>query len=75
MLKIHIGDNKLTARVGYGASIHAIFQLMVRQIQMFFPNPKGNHPSKFHVAGVRRFGGVREQTHRLTHSLIDRLVL
>ena len=39
------------------------------------PNPKGNHPSKFQLAGVRRFGGVREQTNKqtntLTHSLRD----
>ena len=31
------------------------------------PYPKGNHPSKFQLAGVRRFGGVREQTNKLTH--------
>ena len=35
----------------------------------------GNHPSKFQLAGVRRFGGVREQTNKQTHSLIDRLAL
>ena len=39
-------------------------------------HPKGNHPSKFQLAGVRRFGGVREQTNKqqtdsLTHSLTD----
>ena len=31
----------------------------------------GNHPSKFQLAGVRRFGGVREQTNRQTDSLTD----
>ena len=34
-------------------------------------NPKGNQPSKFQLAGVRRFGGVREQTNKQTHSLTD----
>ena len=28
---------------------------------------KGNHPSKFQLAGIRRFGGIREQTNGLTH--------
>ena len=36
---------------------------------------KGNHPSKFQLAGVSRLGGIREhpntQTHSLTHSLTD----
>ena len=32
---------------------------------------KGNHPSKFQHAGVRRFGGVREQTNKHTNSLTD----
>ena len=56
-------------------TIHAIFLLAVRRIRMFFslkPSPyqgKGNHPSKFWLAGIRRFGGVREQTSKQTHSL------
>ena len=62
----------MTARV---TSIHAIFQLTVRRIWMFFslkPSPsQGNHPSKFQFAGVHRFGGVREQTNKQTHSLTD----
>ena len=32
---------------------------------------KGNHPSKFQLAGVRRFKGVREHPNRFTHSLTD----
>ena len=39
-------------------------------MRMFFslkPNPKGNHPIKFQVTGVRRFGGVGKQTDKLTH--------
>ena len=32
---------------------------------------QGNLPSKFQLTGVCRFGGVREQTNRLTHSLTD----
>ena len=32
---------------------------------------QGESSLKFQLAGVRRFGGVREQTNRLTHSLID----
>ena len=36
---------------------------------------KGNHPSKFQLPGVSRFGDVREKTNihtdRLTHSLTD----
>ena len=58
---------------------------MWRQYIRYFPangstnpdvfNLKGNHPSKFQLAGVRRFGGVREHpnrhTHKLTHSLTD----
>ena len=79
---------KLTARVECGASIHAIFQQTVQWIRIFFLaynllNPKGNHPSKFQLAGVRRFGGVREHpnrhTDRLTHwqteALIERWLL
>ena len=31
------------------------------------PPSKGNHPSKFQVIRIRRFGGVREQTNKLTH--------
>ena len=31
------------------------------------PYPKGNHPSKFQLAEVRRFGGVWEHPNRLTH--------
>ena len=42
---------------------------------MFFslkpPHPKGIHPSKFQLAGVCRFGGVREQTNKKTDSLTD----
>ena len=38
-------------------------------------HPKGNLASKFQLARVRRFGGVREQTNKQTHSLIDRLAL
>ena len=51
-------------------TIHAIFLLTVRRIRMFFSlkllHPKGNHPSKFQIAGVRRFGGVREHPYRQT---------
>ena len=32
----------------------------------------GNHPSKYQLAGVRRFGGVRQQTNRQIHSLTDK---
>ena len=32
-----------------------------------FPIPSGIIPSKFQLARVRRFGGVREQTNTLTH--------
>ena len=44
------------------------------QYTCYFPakgstNPKGNHPSKFQLAGVRSFGGVREQTNKQTESL------
>ena len=42
---------------------------------VFYPKTKGNHPSKFQLAGVCRFGWVREhpnrQTDRQTHSLTD----
>ena len=31
------------------------------------PSIKGNHPSKFQLPGVRRFGGDREQTNTQTH--------
>ena len=31
----------------------------------------GNHPYKFQLIGINRFGGVREQTDSLTHSLTD----
>ena len=52
-----------------------IFLLTVRRIQMFLalnlPYSKENNPSKFQLAEVRRFGGVREQTNihtdKLTH--------
>ena len=74
-IKVHTGENNIEC----GASIHAIFQLTVRRIKMFFSlkpfNPKWNHPSKFQLTGVRRFGGVREQTNTqtdsLTHSLTE----
>ena len=56
---------KLTAQVESGASIHAIFQLTIRQIRMFFSlNPR-----------VRRFGGVKEQTNKQTDTLTDRQAL
>ena len=52
-----------------------IFLLTVRRIQMFLalnlPYSKGNNPSKFQLAEVRRFGEVREQTNRQTDSLTD----
>ena len=58
-----------------GASMHANFQQTVRRIQMFFsPKPslsQGKYPSKFQLAWVRRFGGVRVQTNTQTHSLTD----
>ena len=63
---------KLTARVECGASIHAIFQLTVRRIQMFFSLKPSQFQgeSKFQLAGVRRavseeLGNI--QTDRLTH--------
>ena len=53
-----------------------IFLLTVRRIQMFLalnlPYSKGNNPSKFQLAEVRRFGEVREQTNRQTDSLTDK---
>ena len=51
------------------------FLLTVQQIWMSFSlnllHPKGNHPSKFQLVGVCRFGGVREQTNKQTDSLTD----
>ena len=32
-------------------------------------HPKGNHRSRFQLIRFSRFGGVREQTNRQTHSL------
>ena len=56
-----------------------IFLLTVWRIQMFLalnlPYSKGNNPSKFQLAEVRRFGEVREQTNRQTHSSTDRQAL
>ena len=52
-----------------------IFLLTVRRIRMSFSlKPflsQGDHPSKFQLAGVRRFGGVREQTNKRANSLTD----
>jgi len=33
----------------------------------------GNHPSKLQLAGVRRFGGVREQTNKQSNKQTDSL--
>ena len=46
---------------------------MVQQIRIFFSlkpsaSPEGNHPSKFLLIRINRFGGVREQTNTQTHS-------
>ena len=62
----------MTARVKCGASIHAIFQLTVRRIQMLFSlKPSQSQGESFQLAGVRRFGGVREHPNTQTHSLTD----
>ena len=51
-----------------GTTIHAIFLLTVRRIPMFFilkSSPSQVESSlKIQLAGVRRFGGVREQTNK-----------
>ena len=68
--------NERQNKVPQGCStIHAICLLTVRRIWVFFlaqnpPYPKGNHPTKFHLVGVRRFGGVREQTKTLAGILL-----
>jgi len=66
----------LTARVECGASIYAIFLLTVRRIRMFFslkPSlSQGESSLKILVEGVRRFGGVKEQTNKQTDSLTDK---
>ena len=81
-LKIHTGENKLTARVECGASIHAIFQLTVRRIQMFFSlkpsQSQGESSLKISArwgSPFRRSQGTNKHTHRQTHSLTDRLAL
>ena len=64
-------------------SVLSVFRRTVGQISKFLAenhlHPKWNHPSKFQLIRVRRFGGVREQTNKQTnkqtHSLTDRLVL
>ena len=75
MLKIHTGETKIDPRVECGASIHAIFKPTVRRSQIFFAqnilHPKGNHRSKFQLAGVCRFGGLREQINKQTFSPKD----
>ena len=67
---------KLTARVECGASIHAIFQLTVRRIQMIFSlkPSESQGGSSLKLAGVHRFGGVREHPNRQTHSLTQALL-
>ena len=73
-----LGRIKLTARVECGASIHAIFQLTVRRIQMFFSlkpsQSKGESSLKISDRCGSPFRGGELgniQTHRLTHSLTD----
>ena len=58
---------------------HAIFLLTVQQIQMdiFSLKPslsQGESSLKFQLAGVCRFGGVREQTNKLTHWQTDAFI-
>ena len=68
MIYEEYGDHR--RRTGH-ALVFFIFLPTVRRIQMFLalnlPYSKGNHPSKFQLAGVRRFAEVREQTNRQTH--------
>ena len=78
-VKVHTGDNKIdTARVECGASIHAIFQLTVQRIQMFFSlkpsQSQGKSSLKISARWVTPFW--RSQgTDKQTNSLNDRLAL
>ena len=47
--------------------VHAFFLLMVQQIWMFFSLKPSLSQGESSLAGVRRFGGVREQTNTPTH--------
>ena len=69
---------KLTAQVESGASIHAIFQLTIRRIKMFFSlkpsQSQGESSLKISArwgSSFRRCKGTKKQTDRLTHSLTD----
>ena len=77
-LKFILERIKLTARVECGASIHAIFQLTVRRIQMFFSLKPSQSQGESSLKISARWGSPfrRSQgTSKQTHSLTDRLVL
>ena len=80
-LNIHTGENnKIDRQVRQYT--HAIFLLTVRRIWMFFslkPSPYQGE-SFLKISGrwdspFRRSQGTSKQTHKLTHSLTDRLAL
>ena len=60
---------QLTARVECGASIHAIFQLTVRQIQMFFSLKPSQSQGESSLKISARW--ENKQTNKQTHSLTD----
>ena len=68
----------MTARVEYGASIHAIFQLTVRRIQMFFSLKPAQSRGESSLKILGHWGSpflrskeTSKQTNRQNHSLTD----
>ena len=77
-LKFILEKKKLTTRVECGASIHAIFQLTVRGIQMFFSLKNSQCQGKSSLKISAHWGSPfrRSQgTNNQTNSLTDRLAL
>ena len=73
-LKIHNGENKIDhqgSQYTCQFPVNCSMNPDVFCLKLFASQGKGDHPSKFQHAGVHRFGGVREQTNKQTHSLID----
>ena len=81
-LKFILERIKLTARVECGASIHAIFQLTVRRIQMFFSlkpsQSQGESSLKISArwgSPFRRSQGTNKHTHSLTDWCFDYYII